>query len=998
MAERTEIFNIEVKANDAINQLAKYNETISQLRTQLSELDRTQDGYRQQEARLTEQIKAATAARNTLSREVQQGIKQEREAEGSIRKMSAELAKMKAQWKAMGEEERKQNTQMLKDIQKLDSDLKKAEAEIGEYNRSVGSYEQAIKNAILGNGKFGSSLSGLVSSGAGVSGMLSSATVSVKAFGSALWALMSNPVFLALAGLVGVGMSFKWFYDYNKGLEEATRLTREFLGLTGSTLEAVRNSIQATADAMDKDYLEVLKAVDTLTAQYGIDAASAIKIVNDGFAAGADLNGDMLDKIQQFAPAFNDAGIGASELVALIQQTRSGVFSEQGLTLIQTASKRIREMGKGTQDALQAIGIDAEKVIAGLRNGSISTFDVIRQVSAALKEVPQNSQEAGDALKEVFGRQGAAGGLAMIESLDTIITDLEQVKDTTGEWGKLQQQQINVQAELNGVLSSMFDITDEGFEEMNMQAKIYGTQLLVDILKKMRDWANEFVDLYNKSEVLRVGIAALGGAFKVLWSIASNVLGGIAGFLGNLAKAVFLMLSGNFSEAGAALTAAGGSIGNAVYNIAGDTSSVMRSLDKASGSRLNRFSTAGAVPVTGTGGRTTGAVGGGAAESASGGSGSTSSGGGASGGGRTTLDEAQKDAEARAKLEEDLNKQLDKLFLKGIADRRERLREQTEQEVEALREKYHAHGELTEEGEAALNAVIEQKYRERDETLQHWSDEEQLKLLELRAKNAIGEAEQMQARQELLDAQMQAELEKYEGNQELQEEITKKYLDAKAALWTDYYDELARQAEQDAEKEEAIEAAKYEALMKMAGAFSEFANTLGEQSKALAIAGKIIALGQIAVEQGKAIAAGIAQAQSVPFPANIAAIATTITAVLAGITAAIKAVKSAKFAEGGDVAGPGTDTSDSIPAMLSDGESVLTARATQRYAPYLSAMNVDGGGVPIYGQGAGNEALQGDVIMQRMANVVSDIRPVVSVVDINEGQSRVRVIDENAAI
>lgn len=33
--------------------------------------------------------------------------------------------------------------------------------------------------------------------------------------------------------------------------------------------------------------------------------------------------------------------------------------------------------------------------------------------------------------------------------------------------------------------------------------------------------------------------------------------------------------------------------------------------------------------------------------------------------------------------------------------------------------------------------------------------------------------------------------------------------------------------------------------------------------------------------------------------------------------------------EGGEVAGPGTGTSDSIPALLSDGEFVMTAEAVR---------------------------------------------------------------------
>jgi chemotaxis protein histidine kinase CheA len=45
------------------------------------------------------------------------------------------------------------------------------------------------------------------------------------------------------------------------------------------------------------------------------------------------------------------------------------------------------------------------------------------------------------------------------------------------------------------------------------------------------------------------------------------------------------------------------------------------------------------------------------------------------------------------------------------------------------------------------------------------------------------------------------------------------------------------------------------------------------------------------------------------------------------------------FAEGGMVRGPGTETSDSIPALLSDGEFVVNSRSTALFRPLLSAIN-----------------------------------------------------------
>ena len=172
------------------------------------------------------------------------------------------------------------------------------------------------------------------------------------------------------------------------------------------------------------------------------------------------------------------------------------------------------------------------------------------------------------------------------------------------------------------------------------------------------------------------------------------------------------------------------------------------------------------------------------------------------------------------------------------------------------------------------------------------------------------------------------------------------------------------------------------------------ADAAGEHSRELAMASKILALAEIAINTGKAIAAGVAQAQSVPFPGNIAAIATTIATVIANITTAIKTVKSAKFASGGQVVGPGTGTSDSIPASLSNGESVITARATSMFAPILSSFNMMGGGVPINLAASNNQTMGEDMLARAVAKGVQMMpRPVVSVEEISSVSNRVEILE-----
>ena len=81
------------------------------------------------------------------------------------------------------------------------------------------------------------------------------------------------------------------------------------------------------------------------------------------------------------------------------------------------------------------------------------------------------------------------------------------------------------------------------------------------------------------------------------------------------------------------------------------------------------------------------------------------------------------------------------------------------------------------------------------------------------------------------------------------------------------------------------------------------------------------------------------------------AIIATMGGVQAGIVASKQYVPSFAvggiFSGDGMVRGPGTGTSDSVNAKLSNGEAVINAKSTKMFAPILSVMNQAGGGVAI---------------------------------------------------
>lgn len=188
------------------------------------------------------------------------------------------------------------------------------------------------------------------------------------------------------------------------------------------------------------------------------------------------------------------------------------------------------------------------------------------------------------------------------------------------------------------------------------------------------------------------------------------------------------------------------------------------------------------------------------------------------------------------------------------------------------------------------------------------------------------------------------------------------------------------------------EEAKKKAFQSVGASMISMLDTLGESNSAFAKMSKIITLAQIAIDTGKALSAGIASASSLPYPANLAAIATTVATVLTNVATAISTVKSAKFAEGGKVVGPGTGTSDSINAQLSNGEYVMTAKATKMFEPMLAAMNAIGSGVPIASSRNFSVVQNTQDMTDSFTEAVQTIRPVVSVEEITDTQNRVETI------
>ena len=1042
-SEEQKIIDIKVKYEDAIYGIIRFQEKLNELtRTQKQMDEQLEKGEITWNEWATQTEAAAAATKQykdnirVLRKEMQNNLKTEQEQEGSLKSLRAQLSNATKAYDELSRAERNgaKGQELRKHIEQITDELKKAEEETQRYYRNVGNYYNSVVDAamdvkntmgdfMMDDNIVGEYIGGIAQMGAATENL----GVKVKALGKSLLTLMTNPVFLAIAGIAGAGMAFKFWYDYNKGLMEASRLTTEFTGRTGADMQALRDRILALSNAMGTDFKDTLATVDFLMAQFGLTAEEATEVVKDGFAAGANLSGDMLSKLQKYAPAFKDMGLSAKELAAILAQTRSGIFTDEGMNAIQMAGKKLREMSSTTAQALRDAGIDADEMSQKLAEGSMTGFEAVQQVSMALAKLGGNSREAGQVMKEVFGRNAVAAGQELIKSLAVMTTDIEKVKEQTGEWGKQQEQLIAANEELRNVTAALFDVTDNGFEGVINQAKIVATESLTSIMKGVVKLTNYVIGLYNKSALFRGLMELTAVAFKAVWSVAKGVFNLIGeGFkgIGRQAKAFLGILEGvltlDLEKARKGFNDLFTGFTTTVSNQLGDLKQVGVDMwdairtgwnNSINGNELkpieipemgvsgDNLSQGGTITKSGTKTQPQGK------ETAKSGT-------------KATIDEENRAAAERKKQEQELQQAIlkvqmqyqqrrieaKKMYLAGLYESDEQyqsdIAELQKEEIARMMDVYVQAGVIGEQKAQEMQQKLldlqiqyeEQMKQGAAKLAETWRKEFDAQETE-RERQLIDEGQleeqDNEARLERYKAFLEAKRKAYEGNAAAIKEIDEESKDTEEKKEEESYEKKKKILEKNKDMATQI------ANQITSGFSSAFAAMFAEQEVSFKAFMKSILVTTIdAIE--KALLAYEAQILAKEIASKSWAGVASAAALSALIAAAFEAAKAGvnSFAVGGLVRGAGTGTSDSIPARLSNGESVMTARTTSMFSPLLSAFNQLGGGVPITPAASGGTQIGEDFLAAAVAKGFAACpAPVVSVKEITTVQGRVQAIE-----
>lgn len=1028
--DKQQILDIKVKYEDAIYGIIRYKEKIDQLKASIKDLQQQE----KDKTITTNEMKVQTEAINatikeyrynvrTLQKEIQNNVRTENEQEGSLKQLRAQLSNATKAYDEMSRAERdsSKGQEMQEHIQDLIEELKEAEEATGRFQRSVGSYYDSMMKAAddLQNTEFfgfdvvdDTGIGKVMEMGKSVEDL----RVKFGSLKNTALSLLTNPYFLAMAGVAGVGMAFKWFYDYNKGIEEATRKTMQFTGLFGDEMKSVRNQALAISETFSVDFGETLQSANVMSKQFGISVSESLKLLQDGFVAGANASDEFLENVKEYPTYLKEAGLNAEQFVAIsTNATKQGIFSDKGLDTIKEGNLRLREMTTATAAALDGIGISSEKVQKELQNGSKTTFDIMQEVGNKLKEYPASSAKVGKAIADIFGGPGEDAGLKYIETLGDIEMNMDKVKEQSSNVAKAQEKQVEANKRLKDTASALFDVTGGGFEMMKAQAATFVSNHLTKLLRAI-------INLYNQSVAFRGLIQLIGFAFKSVGHVALaafNIIIDAIKLVARPARGLLQMFEGFFSfdvkKMRDGFNSIFSGLGNTVKEAWGDLKKFGSGMaDAIVGGMKNTFNHANIkIPVSAD-----------APSMATATTDNTKLKDGTNIASTTPKTKKEKAAADKAAKEEaERLKKQQKELQAAIAliqyEYNEKVMDAKKRYLAGMYDNERDYSNELEQLEKNMVARSIDAYVAAGQIGAEKAQEMQAKLLDImikakadlknQAKEIVDELnkEFENAEKARKDANIlgggtsdeendnAAKLERYKAFLEQKLAMTQENTEAQKQLQQQLHDTEVQLADDSNKKQQQKIGERQQMMANMISTLGDgLSSFFNEQDKSFHNFLKSMLTSLLdAIEM--AITAYYAQmlahelAEKSWFGVASAAGMMALTkAAFAGAKAAVKG-----FSTGGYVQGSGTGTSDSIPARLSNGESVMTAKATSMFSPILSAFNQLGGGVPIVANTGGS-----NIGMDMLAAAVARgyqmaPQPVVSVEEINRTQRRVQTIE-----
>lgn len=409
------------KLNTETTKYTKVSETRNKIAKQIETAESKLVSLYDAEAQQLAEVRLEIQQRNA---QLKQQAKDNKVASDSIAGLNIQLSRLRKEYDTLSKEQRESEAvggRLLKQIQVLDAETKQLTASTGRFQKNVGNYP----------------------------GLFNNTTFSLRGLGQEL---------LGAAGIVGgvqlLVEGFRAFTDQvQKNIDVTKQLNASFnIGSREARFYAA--DILAIADTFDQDYNEVAQAAISVSKQLGIGVGEATDLIEEGFLKGSNNSGEFLDILKEYPAQFAAAGIGADQAFAIInQQVTEGIYSDKGVDAIKEGGLRLRENTKAVREALapldESIKKQIEQEVAAGRS-----FEAIKLVSEALNDASLTADQTQAIIADVFGGAGEDAGLAYLQTLKDIDSNLDNVGVSATE---AEQSNLNLSKSWNNFIAGVSD-------------------------------------------------------------------------------------------------------------------------------------------------------------------------------------------------------------------------------------------------------------------------------------------------------------------------------------------------------------------------------------------------------------------------------------------------------------------------------------------------------------------------------------------------------------
>jgi len=239
-------------------------------------------------------------------------------------------------------------------------------------------------------------------------------------------AFIATPIGMAVTALAGIALATREWYNYNKEVAKANSETAAITKLSGDALNDARMRSQVLAEGYEQDQKEILETARAMVNEFDITYNEAFDSIEKGFLKGGYASDEFLSSLKEYPTFFAQAGFAVEDFQSLVNTGIDlGIYDDKLPDAIKEFALSVQEQTPAVRDALyNAFGPEfTDKLLAGVKDGSITVKDALVQVSEEAGRLGLNVQQSQQLTADLFRGAGedAGGALKIFDAVTASI-------------------------------------------------------------------------------------------------------------------------------------------------------------------------------------------------------------------------------------------------------------------------------------------------------------------------------------------------------------------------------------------------------------------------------------------------------------------------------------------------------------------------------------------------------------------------------------------------